>query len=230
MSDLARYACIQTHHPREFCLLQGQGCRWAKCAYCDYHTDQSPDPFAVNEPVLAQVTGVYGVLDVINSGSCTELDESTLARIAKIVQDKAIHTLWFEAHYMYRDKFPALAARFAGVKVRFRTGIETFDGKQREAWHKGIPAHVTPTDVARHFDGICLLIGVAGQSREAISNDIETGLALFDYMSINAFVENSTPLRRDEATVEWFTTRWLPVLQDNPKVEILLHNTDLGVG
>jgi len=230
MSALQRYARITTKQPREFCLLQGQGCRWGQCAYCDYHTDTSPDPYEVNAPVLAQVTGAFGVLDVINSGSCMELDDQTLAGIAAVIREKSIHTVWFEAHYMYHPRLPAFAARFADVRVRFRTGIETFDGVQREAWHKGVPAKVTPADVAKHFDGICLLIGIAGQSREAISRDIETGLALFDYISINAFVENSTPLRRDASIVDWFAERWMPVLQDNPKVEILRHNTDLGVG
>jgi len=230
MSGLVRYADIQTKLPREFCLLQGTGCTWARCTFCDYHTDCSADPFATNAEVLAQVTGVHGVLDIINSGSCTELDALTIARIAAVVREKGIHTLWFEAHYMHRAVLPAFAAQFPGVRVRFRTGIETFDGAQRVAWRKGIPATVTAEEVREHFEGVCLLIAVAGQTRAAISNDIQTALALFDYMSVNAFVENSTAERRDESLIKWFEAEWLPVLRDNPKVEILLHNTDLGVG
>jgi len=230
MNALERYARIDTKFPREFCLLQGTGCRWKHCTFCDYHTDISGDPFAVNEAVLAQVTGTYGVLDIINSGSCTELDEQTLARIAEVVREKSIHTLWFEAHYRYRNDLPAFASQFPNTTVKFRTGIETFDGAQRETWQKGVPASVTVADVAKYFDGVCLLFAVEGQNREAVSRDITLALAHFEYASVNAFVANSTPLQRDENMVDWFCREWQPVLANEPKVEILLHNTDLGVG
>ena len=75
---MERYALISTKMPREFVLLQGTGCRWKKCTFCDYHEDVSEHPFQVNAPILRQVTGQYGVLDVINSGSALELDEDTL--------------------------------------------------------------------------------------------------------------------------------------------------------
>ena len=66
---MVRYAVIHTVMPREFVLLQGKGCKWKQCTFCDYHTDVSADPYAVNREILTSVTGVYGVLDVINSGS-----------------------------------------------------------------------------------------------------------------------------------------------------------------
>jgi len=83
-----RYALISTKMPREFVLLQGMGCRWRKCTFCDYHEDVSERPFEVNEPVLRQVTGQYGVLDVINSGSAMELDEETISLIKEVVKEK----------------------------------------------------------------------------------------------------------------------------------------------
>ena len=83
-----RYSVIHTKLPREFVLLQGTGCRWRKCTFCDYHEDVSERPFEVNRPVLQQVTGVYGVLDVINSGSAYELDEETLQLIHQVVKEK----------------------------------------------------------------------------------------------------------------------------------------------
>ena len=81
-----RYALIHTKMPRDFVLLQGTGCRWKKCTFCDYHDDVSEHPFTINEPVLRQVTGQYGVLDVINSGSALELDEKTIALIKEVVK------------------------------------------------------------------------------------------------------------------------------------------------
>jgi len=98
---MERYAEISTKMPREFVLLQGLGCKWARCSFCDYHTDVSDNPFEVNRMVLSRVTGKYGVLDVINSGSGFELDEQTLDLIKKVMAEKKIHTVWFEMHYMY---------------------------------------------------------------------------------------------------------------------------------
>ena len=231
MDELVRYNRITEKMPREFCLLQGLGCKWQQCTFCDYFHDVSENPFEVNREVLEQVTGEFGVLDIINSGSCTELDEETLRLIQHIVRQKGIHTIWFEAHYMYREGLADFAAGFPdGVEVKFRTGIETFDPALRRAWKKGIAESVTPEDIARYFRGVCLLFAVSGQSRETISADLKTALKYFDYFSVNAFVENTTPLKRDEALVSWFEEEWFPILEREPRAEILLNNTDLGVG
>ena len=87
-----RYAVIDTKMPREFVLLQGTGCRWKRCTFCDYHTDVSCNPFEVNSLVLDKVTGVHGVLDVINSGSGIELDDQTITKLKRVVEEKKIHT------------------------------------------------------------------------------------------------------------------------------------------
>ena len=225
-----RYSLISTKMPREFILLQGTGCRWHKCTFCDYHTDVSNAPFAVNKDVLSQVTGVHGVLDVINSGSCIEFDEDTLRLIEEVVRRKKIHTLWFEAHYMYRHRLAEFAKRFAPVEVKFRCGVETFDAETRQKWNKGVPADVAPSDVARHFKGVCLLCCVEGQTREQILNDISIARNHFEYFSVNVFCNNSTPVRRDPALAEWFKSEVYPELKDMPGIEVLIDNTDLGVG
>ncbi|MBQ8520480.1 MAG: hypothetical protein IJ456_03710 [Bacteroides sp.] len=225
-----RYAVIHTKLPREFVLLQGTGCRWRKCAFCDYHEDGSDRPFETNRQVLQQVTGIYGVLDVINSGSAIELDEETLAYLLQVVEEKHIHTLWFEMHYMYRHRLEAFAKRFAPVQVKFRCGVETFDTELRQRWHKGIPPHATPSDIARYFQGVCLLCGTEGESRAHILADIETARTYFEYFSVNVFCNNHTPLKRDEALVDWFVREVYPLIKDDPHIEVLIDNTDLGVG
>ena len=216
---MQRYSLIHTKLPREFVLLQGTGCRWRQCTFCDYHTDTSDSPYAINRSVLEQVTGHYGVLDVINSGSAPELDEQTIALIQQVVRDKHIHTLWFEAHYM-----------FAGVIVKFRCGIETFDPALRDRWHKGVPATVSPTDVARYFQGVCLLCCTEGETREHILADIAIARQHFEYFSINLFCNNGTTLRRDESLAQWFISDVYPTLHDAEGIEVLIGNTDLGVG
>lgn len=216
--------------PREFVLLQGCGCRWRQCSFCDYHEDVSPAPYEVNRPVLEQVTGRYGVLDVINSGSAMELDEETLSLIADIVYRKQIHTLWFEAHYMYRHQLAGFAARFAPATVKFRCGVESFNSALRVRWRKGIPFTVTPEEIARYFQGVCLLVGMEGDSRQRIWADIATAHRHFEYFSVNLFCPNSTPVRRDEQIARWFVSEVYPLLKDEPFVEVLVDNTDLGVG
>lgn len=227
---MQRYSLIHTKLPREFVLLQGTGCRWKQCVFCDYHTDVSADPYAVNRPVLEQVTGCYGVLDVINSGSAPELDEQTIALIRQVVRDRHIHTLWFEAHYMYRHRLADFAVQFEGVTVKFRCGIETFDGALRNHWHKGVPATVTPADVARYFHGVCLLCCTEGETRKHILNDIAIARQHFEYFSINLFCDNGTPLHRDEVLAQWFVREVYPTLHDMDGIEILIGNSDLGVG
>lgn len=225
-----RYSLIETKLQREFLLLQGRGCRWRRCTFCNYHQDCSDTPFLINKECLKRVTGSYGVLDIINSGSALEIDEETLDLIAQIVREKKIHTLWFEAHYMYRHRLEEFGSRFAPAKVKFRCGIESFDPQLREEWNKGVPASVTPADVASYFSGVCLLCCTVGDSRERILNDIATADKYFEYFSVNLFCNNGTAVQRDEALARWFTDEVYPKIKDNPKIEILINNTDLGVG
>jgi len=225
-----RYALISTKMPREFVLLQGTGCRWRKCTFCDYHEDVSERPFEVNESVLRQVTGKYGVLDVINSGSAMELDEETISLIKEVVKEKKIHTLWFEAHYMYRKKLASFAEQFAPVKVKFRCGVETFDTALREAWKKGIPSSVSVQDIAQHFQGICLLCCTQGETKEHILKDIELAKAHFEYFSVNVFCDNHTQVKQDKELANWFAKEIYPLIKDEPGIEVLMENTDLGVG
>ena len=225
-----RYALIHTKMPREFVLLQGAGCKWKKCTFCDYHEDVSEHPFTMNEPVLRQVTGQYGVLDVINSGSAMELDSETIAFIKEVVKEKNIHTLWFEAHYMYRKKLAEFAKQFAPVQVKFRCGVETFDAELRDAWKKGMPSSVTPEDVAKYFQGVCLLCCTQGESKEHIMKDIEIAQTHFEYFSVNVFCNNSTQVKQDKELAQWFAREVYPKIKDEEGIEVLMENTDLGVG
>lgn len=225
-----RYAVIHNKFPREFVLLQGQGCRWKRCTFCDYHHDVSETAYRLNCEVLRRVEGKYGVLDVINSGSGIELDADTLREIKHIVTQRHIHTLWFEMHYMYRHKLEAFAQYFAPVTVKFRCGVESFHPHLRQLWNKGIPESVSPTDVARYFQGVCLLCCTEGDSKQRILDDIRTAKIHFEYLSVNVFCNNSTVVRQDEDLARWFEQEVYPQLKDDAQVEVLINNTDLGVG
>lgn len=227
---MKRYTIIENKFPREFVLLQGTGCCWAKCTFCDYHNDVGCDPFEVNRAVLQQVTGIHGVLDVINSGSGIELDEETIDLLKLVVHDRRIHTLWFEMHYMYRYDLADFAVQFAPCQVKYRCGIESFDSVMRKRWNKGISEEVTPEMVARYFQGVCLLCCTKGDCRERILADIATARTYFEYFSVNVFCQNSTAIQRDNDLVKWFVREVYPKLQEIPEAEVLLDNRDLGVG
>lgn len=227
---MERYSVIHTKMPRELVLLQGTGCRWRQCCFCDYYNDVTSSPYEVNKEVLQQVTGIYGVLDVINSGSGIELDLQTLQLLKEVVKTKRITTLWFEMHYMYRHRLSEFARQFAPAQVKFRCGIETFDATLRMKWNKGIPFHVKPQDVARYFQGVCLLCCTQGETKERILRDISLARQYFEYLSINLFCNNTTLIHRDEKLAIWFEQEIYPSLKDEEKIEILFNNVDLGVG
>lgn len=227
---MERYSLITTGMKREFILLQGTGCRWRKCTFCDYYEDASENPFEINKQVLGNVTGIYGVLDIINSGSCQEYDEETIRLIQKTTAEKNISSLWFESHWMYSNTLESFRKLFPSADVHFRCGAETFNPKLRTSWNKGIAEDVTPEDIRKYFDGVCLLVGIKGQTREDIMKDVEIAERLFDYYSVNLFCPNSTATERDDELAEIFIREIAPIIRRSPKAEVLIENTDLGVG
>lgn len=229
-NTLTRYARIEGNFSREFLLLQGNGCAWKQCTFCDYHLDISENPYNINKENLLKVTGEFGVLDIINSGSAMELDEKSIEHLQKIVLEKNIQELWFEAHYKYRDKLAAFAKLFPRSLVKFRCGVETFNPILWKKWKKGIRESTKAQDIARFFQGVCLLICVEGQTKEEILQDIMLAKNFFEYVSINIFCENSTKTRRDSNLASWFLHEIFPQIKYEAKFEILIDNKDLGVG
>lgn len=217
-------------------LLRGSGCRWRRCTFCDYHTDSSPDEaanFALNRTVLEQITGVYGRLEVINSGSFVDLDEQTVKMLNEICQRCAIHTMHIECHWMHRDALASFRERFAvvGTDVIFKIGVETFDADYRERrLHKGIGKASAAEIAAAGFGEVNLLCGLSGQTAATMSADIEAGLAHFSRVCVNLMIENTTPIKPDPEAVRAFLTEVVPRYKDDPRVDILVENTDFGVG
>lgn len=225
-----RYSKIKTKFPRELILLQGTGCFWKKCKFCDYFHDVSEKIAEVNLPVIEKVTGEFKVLDVINSGSAMELDSETLNAIIHKVKEKNIKELWFEAHWDYRNKLKAFAAKFKEVEVNFRTGVETFNSDLRNSWNKGIPESVTPEEISKYFKSVCLLVGLPEQSLEDVIKDIEIAKKYFKKFVLSIFIKNSTNIIPNKKLIFQFKKELYPKIVDDPSVEILINNTDLGVG
>lgn len=230
-----RYSVIEEKNPREIVMLVGDGCKWRKCRFCNYHLDSSSnieENFNINKQVLSHVTGKYGKLEVINSGSFVDLDDLTIKLIKKICLEKNIKEIHFECHYMHKDVVKEFKRSFADIGVRtvIKLGLETFDYKLREeVLVKGI-SEKNPEKIAEYFDEINLLQGVAGQNVEIMTADIETGLKYFERVCVNIMVENGMPVKPDRNVIEKFMNEVYPRYINNNRVDILLDNTDFGVG
>lgn len=226
-----RYSHITKKHKREIVLLKGRPCRWGRCSFCDYISDNSNDNdlnVRVNHQVLSNVTGEYGVLEVINSGNIFELPKVTLDEIKDIIISKNIHTLFFEAHWIYRDKLDKMRD-FFGIKTIVKTGLESFNEEFREKQLiKGFD-YSSIDELKSYFDSVCLMPGIEGQTKEMIKKDIKLAMKHFKHFTVNIFIENSTDIKPDSKLIEWFCREY-QWLEDEEKCDVLWVNTDFGVG
>ena len=230
---MERYSIIKEKNPREIVLLRGIGCVYKKCTFCDYHTDKCPDEdenFRLNAAVLANVSGVYKNLEVINSGSVFELDANTLSLIKSICGDKGIKTIHFESHYLYDERIPALRKDFGGFLLKMKLGLETFDYDFREkVLKKGIKER-NPEIISKNFDEANFLFGITGQNIESMERDIELGLRYFERICVNIMCENAASVKPDKEVIRTFLNHIYPKCRDNDRMDILINNTDFGVG
>lgn len=232
---MERYSVITDKNPREIVLLRGSGCKWRKCTFCDYHLDFSKnqdDNFEINAEVLSKVTGLYGKLEVINSGSFCDLDDKTIKLIIDTCIKNKIATVHFECHYIHRAEVEKIKKLFSGnnIAVKIKTGVETFDVNYRENILKKGFGTATPQDIVQYADEVCLLFGLTGQTQESMLNDIETGLKYFDRVCVNIMTPNTTKVKPDTAVISIFQNKVAKKYINNSRVDILFENTDFGVG
>ncbi len=229
--EMNRYSEIKNKIKREIVLLKSSPCRWGKCSFCDYIDDNSIDQAAnhrLNMEVLNNVTGKYGVLEIINSGNIFELPQNTLNEIKMIIKEKSINLIFFESHWIYKDKIKIMKD-FFGIKCIVKTGLETFDRRFREeVLLKGFDFN-SITELQSFFDSVCLMVGIKGQSKSSIKKDIDIAMENFKHFTINVYVANSTDIKPDLELIKWFQEefKWLDHEQ---KCDVLWVNTDFGVG
>lgn len=226
-----RYSKVINKNLREIVLLKALPCIWGKCAFCDY-IDDNDDNIAeinkLNKEVLNNITGEFGVLEVINSGSCFEIPRESLEYIKKIVVEKKIKKLFLESHWCYKNRLQEMRD-FFGIEIIFKIGVETFDNSFRNLILNKNANFKTVDEVKESFQSVCLLVGIKGQTKEMIKRDINLVLENFKYATINVFINNTTDVKRDEELVQWFTDNF-KYLEDYQYIEVLYNNTDFGVG
>ena len=226
-----RYSKVINKNLREIVLLKALPCIWGKCAFCDY-IDDNDDNIAeinkLNKEVLNNITGEFGVLEVINSGSCFEIPRESLEYIKKIVVEKKIKKLFLESHWCYKNRLQEMRD-FFGIEIIFKIGVETFDNSFRNLVLNKNANFKTVDEVKESFQSVCLLVGIKGPTKEMIKRDINLVLENFKYATINVFINNTTDVKRDEELVQWFTDNF-KYLEDYQYIELLYNNTDFGVG
>ncbi|MCX5773404.1 MAG: radical SAM protein [Fusobacteria bacterium] len=214
---------------REMVLLRGKPCSYGKCAFCDYHLDNVghtlEEIILFNRDVLSHVTGEFGVLEVINSGSIFEIPEESLNEIFEICKKKKIHKIYFEAFITYKEQLEKIKEKFSEIstKVKFRLGVESFSENFRiNVLRKGI----LNTDIlayASQYESACLLVGVEGQTREMVISDIEEAKKHFNKITLNVFSANTTEIKENRALKEWFYA-YSKELRGEKQIEVFLDN------
>ena len=111
-----------------------------------------------------------------------------------------------------------------------KLGLETFDYTLREKLlKKGIPEH-NAKSICQSFDEANLLFGIKGQTVLSMENDIRLGLENFERICINIMCENSTSVKPDNDVISQFMQDIYPKYKSNERIDILINNTDFGVG
>ena len=226
-----RYSEVTNKNIREIVLLKGFPCVWGKCSFCDYILDNGTleeEMNALNFEVLSKITGKYKVLEVINSGSCFELPKATLYKIKEIIKEKGIEKLFLESHWAYKNRIQEMRDFFE-IPITFKIGVETFDEDFRNGFLKKNANFKSIEELKRYFDSPCIMVGIKGQTKEVIEQDMNLVLQHFNHATINVFIDNTTAVKRDEELVRWFMEKY-KCLDENPNIEVLYNNTDFGVG
>ena len=228
---MERYSQIRDKIKREIVLLKAFPCIWSKCSFCDYIEDNSTcldEMIRINQETLNQVTGEYGVLEVIDSASIFELPKETLEKIKELIKEKKIQTLFFESHYLYKNKIQEMKDYF-NIPCIVKSGIETFNHDFRnQTLNKNV--HFDTIQELKHYiDSPCLMIGIQGQTKEMIHEDIRLLKEHFNHGTISIYRNNSTVIKRDDELVNWFMKEYNDLIEDK-RYDFLYDPTDFGVG
>lgn len=229
---MQRYSKIRDKNPREILLLKALPCIFGKCTFCNYILDNTSDLDEikqVNESVINQIDGEFGVVEIINSGSVFELPKFVLEAAREKIDNCKVHTLYFEAYYAYHKRLQEMRDFFPNQEVRYCIGIETFDDDFRKrVMNKGFSTK-NIAELSQKFHTCNLLICIEGQTKESILKDIQIARENFSGIVINIFINNTTPIKRDEHLFQWFLNDIYPELALEQNIEILLDNKDFGV-
>ena len=172
------------------------------------------------------------MLEAINSGSIFELNQRSRKELLDTCIKKNIKRLIIESHYMYYRQIAEFRkeCKELGIDLKVKGGVETFDEDFREDIMKKGFGRPTLEQLKEVFDEINLLVGVKGQNIEQVKKDLEIGINNFERICVNLYKEMDDIMEADEELKKEFIREVYPLYKENSKVDILIENTDFGVG
>lgn len=191
-------------------ILKGKPCvNKGACVFCTLHWDNAQkineEILALNKEILGKIRGL-GTLEIYNSGSIFELPIVTLNAVMDILKNnKSIKKVITESHWHYRNSFAKIKSNFGRPDMIIKVGVETFNVKIRENLMKKNMGNASPKEIRKYTNGINLLVGFCGQTKETIKTDIEIAKKMFDLTDISVFDEKYAP---DKSLVDKDLSRW----------------------
>lgn len=198
-----------------------------KCKFCTYWKDSTKVKDIItqckfNTEILNQVDwkNQYGILSICPSASFSELPYFTVKELKEKLWDSSFRTFISECYWEYGDMMNHLYQEFniPGMQTIFKVGMETFNNEFRKYLGKNY-GYVPPSEVRKKFNGVTLLVGVEGQTRSMISEDIYIAKEeCFECVDINIFDDRAPGLKvkADKELIEWFKNE--VEIPDNCKV------------
>lgn len=133
---------------------------------------------------------------------------------------------------MYKKQITELRKKCEKLEIviQVKGGVETFDADFREkVLMKGF-GYPTLEELKETFDVVNLLVGVKGQTLEQIEADIKIDIENFDRVCVNLYNEMDDIMPADEKLKARFMKEIYPLYKDFENMDILVENTDFGVG
>ena len=135
------------------------------------------------------------------------------------IKEKKIEKLFLESHWCYKNKLQEIRDFFE-IPIIFKIGVETFDYNFRNVVLNKNARFKSVEELKEYFDSPCMLVGIMGQTKEMIDNDMDIILNNFNHATINVFVNNTTDIKRDEELVAWFIEKY-KFIDENTDFEVL---------
>ena len=73
------------------------------------------------------------------------------------------------------------------------------------------------------------MVGIQGQTKAMIERDMAILTSSFEHGTISLYRNNTTPIKRDQALIDWFKQTYA-YLKEDPRYDYLDDPTDFGVG
>ena len=165
------------------------------------------------EQILKEIIDKEG-MDYLRKSACAVYHKLEAGKVAPVLSRLILITLLADIPVKAKEMSVSDLSKEIQKQCCLKKGISDF----------------SPEIISRHFDEANFLFGISGQTRLSMERDIELGLKFFERICINVMCENSTPVKPDKTVIDTFLKYIYPRIEGNERVDVLLSNTDFGVG